>query len=263
MLTILLHSSKTMQTDIVGSSTRFQQPALLDRASQLATYVKSLTPRQLEKHMGLSKDKARKTYGMWQNWDKDSANLLPAIDSFTGDIYSGLQVRTFTEEDRAYANKHLYILSGFYGVLRALDSIAPYRLEMGHKFPSRLYKNLYTFWGDSIARQLPPDSTIINLSAVEYTKAVLPHMNDVRVITPKFMTMGKDGTPVFIVVHAKVARGAFARWLIQNRIDNAEDIRQFNDLNYHYDSQFSSSEQPVFVCDTFGGLGLSVRLLKG
>jgi uncharacterized protein len=252
-----------MQADVVDSSISLQQPVLLDKTSRLAKYVKSLTPKQLEKHMGLSKNKALKTYEMWQNWSDDLANLSPAIDSFIGDIYSGLQVRAFTEEDRAYANKHLYILSGLYGVLRALDSIAPYRLEMGYKFPGRSYKNLYTFWGDAIAKQLPADNTVINLSAAEYTKAVLPYMKDTRVITPKFMTMGKDGVPAFIVVHAKIARGAFARWLIQNRIESVEDIYKFDDLNYRYNPRLSSPEQPVFVCEVFGGLGLSIRLSRG
>lgn len=262
MLTILLHSSKTMQATAGNSTGSFQRPILADKASQLAGYIKSLTPRQLERHMGLSKEKALKTYEMWQKWDDDSVNSSPAIDSFIGDIYSGLQARTFTKEDRAYANEHLYILSGLYGVLRALDGIAPYRLEMGYRFPDEPYKNLYTFWGDSIAKQLPVDNTIINLSAVEYTKAVLPYMKNSLVITPKFMTIGKDGKPVFVVVHAKIARGAFARWLIQNRIEDIGAICLFNDLNYRYEPHLSSPEQPVFVCDVFGGLGLSVRLLK-
>ena len=116
--------------------------------------------------------------------------------------------------------------------------------------------------GDALARQLPTNNVVINLSAVEYTKAVFPHMSsDAQVITPKFMTRNKSGEPTFVVVHAKIARGAFARWLIQRRIHDTADITKFTDLNYHYEASLSTPEQPVFICDTFGGIGLSVRLI--
>lgn len=235
------------------------QPVLKEKTHKLAAYVQSLSARQLAKNMHLSEAKAQQTHDLWQSWTDNKAQLTPAIDAFIGDIYSGLQVQTFSAADRKYANEHLYILSGLYGVLRALDGIAPYRLEMGYKFPDKKYRNLYDFWGDDIAKQLPSHD-IINLSAVEYTKAVLPHMLDANVITPKFMTKDKSGEPIFVVVHAKIARGAFARWLIQNRISSTTDILNFKDLNYRYSPDLSTPEQPVFVCDEFGGLGLSVRL---
>jgi uncharacterized protein len=259
MFIILLHSSKTMRSR-ENIPSRLQHPALLTKVQELANYVKSLTAEQLATYMSLSSAKALKTYEIWQEWSTKPLRQSPAIDSFIGDIYSGLQVNTFTEKDRDYANDHLYILSGLYGVLRALDSIAPYRLEMGYKLPNEPYGNLYKFWGDAIAEQLPSDNTIINLSSVEYTKAVLPYLHDTPVITPKFMTLDVDGQPNFIVVHAKVARGAFARWLIKERVANIADVKHFRDLNYRYNPGLSTPEQPVFVCKAFGGLGLSVRL---
>ena len=146
MLTILLHSSKTMRTP-TGSTEPFQQPGLMDATKRLARYVQSLSPLQLEKYMSLSKSKAIQTRILWQEWSTTPERLLPAIDSFIGDIYSGLQVQTFSDDDRQYANEHLFILSGLYGVLRALDSIAPYRLEMGYKLPRKPYQNLYSYWG--------------------------------------------------------------------------------------------------------------------
>lgn len=243
-----------------GTGDDYQQPALLTEAKQLAKYVTSLDVDQLAASMHLSHAMAGKTQQLWQFWTDVAAQQLPAIDAFLGDIYSGLQVQTFTAADRAYANEHLYILSGLYGVLRALDSITPYRLEMGYRLPDEPYRNLYVFWADKIANQLPANQPIINLSAVEYTKAVLPYMPGVAVITPKFMTIGKTGQPVFVTVHAKVARGAFARWLIQERVTNLADVVKFTELNYRYDATLSTPEAPVFVCRTFGGIGLSVRL---
>lgn len=238
----------------------YQQPALLPQARQLAAYIQTLGQQQIANSMVLSPAKVTKTHALWQAWS-DKPNLqLPAIDAFLGDIYSGLQVATFTRADRQYANRHLYILSGLYGVLRALDSITPYRLEMGYRLPDKTYQNLYAFWGDSIAKQLPANGTILNLSAVEYTKAILPYLPDSLVITPKFMTVGKDGQPTFVVVHAKIARGAFARWLIQERIKDSTELQRFDGLGYRYDPALSTSSQPVFVCKQFTGLGLSVRL---
>lgn len=261
MSVILLHSSKTMRGQ-VSKDIVLQQPALIPQAGRLAAYVKSLSKQQLAKCMSLSDSKAAHTYGLWQQWNTEPANQSPAIDSFVGDIYSGLQVPTFTQADRSYANGHLYILSGLYGVLRALDGIMPYRLEMGYKLPDAPFKNLYDFWGDTIANQLPSGETIFNLSAHEYTKAVLPHVGKATVVTPKFLTIGKSGEPEFVVVHAKIARGAFARWLIQRRITHPADISTFSELGYEFSARLSTPEQPVFVCKTFGGLGLSVRLQK-
>lgn len=259
MFSILLHSSKTMRP-FIHVPTSYHEPALLEKANRLAAYVQTLTPEQLSKHMAISASQAAKTHALWQAWSSDPARTTPAIDAFIGDIYSGLQVRDFTESDRLYAHKQLFILSGLYGVLRALDNIAAYRLEMAYRFPDDPYQSMYTFWGDAIARQLPPERTIINLSAVEYTKAVLPYLSRTPVIAPKFMTRGKTGQPSQVVVHAKIARGAFAHWMIKERIDTTADLQQFQDLNYRYHPELSTPQQPVFVCDTFGGIGLSVRL---
>lgn len=261
MLTILLHSSKTMRP-AENLDTPYQAPKLLDKTIELADYLRTLSAKDIESGMQLSPAMAQKTYSLLKEWSANPDTLRPAIDAFLGDIYSGLQVQTFSPVDRAYANKHLFILSGLYGVLRAHDSIHPYRLEMGYKLPHEPYKNLYKFWGDSIAKQFPVNSTVINLSAVEYTKAVFPHLPKTQqIITPKFLTVSpKTGEPTFVTVHAKVARGAFARWLIQNQVDTPADITKFNDIGYAYDKSASTLEQPVFVCKEFGGIGLSVRL---
>ncbi len=259
MYTILLHSSKTVKsrTDTDG----YQPPRLLERSRDLAEYLRHLTQAQLMTSMKLSRPMAAKTHHLISQWSDDPTRQSVAIDTFLGDIYSGLQVATFTTEDRQYANRHLLILSGLYGGLRALDSIMPYRLEMGYRLPDEPYRNLVTFWGDSIAGLVPAGDIIINLSAVEYTDAVLPHLPaDTTVVSPRFMTLSpKTGEPAFVTVHAKIARGACAHWLIKQRA-SPDDLHKFDELGYHFDPATSTPTEPVFVCKEFGGIGLSVRL---
>ena len=264
MFTILIHSSKTTRHPTDVRKGTLEQPALLHQANQLATYLKTLSSHELEKVMSISPKMAEKTQELIKSWKNDHAITLPAIDLFLGDIYSGLQVGSFSEDDRAYAHKHLYILSGMYGVLRALDEIQPYRLEMGYKLPATdvFGKNLYAFWGDAIAKQLPDNQGILNLSAVEYTNAVLPFIKENRkVITPKFLTVSpKSGEAIFVTVHTKIARGAFARWMIQERIETIDQLKDFNKLGYKFNAKLSTEFEPVFVARTFKGIGLSVRL---
>ncbi len=258
MFTILLHSSKTMRTSRTPTS---RQPALIEKTRELARSLMSLSVEDIERIMKLSSTKATETHALIHSWSDDPDATYPAIDSFIGDIYSGLQVASFSEADRAFADEHLLILSGLYGAIRPLDGIVPYRLEMGYKLTGTPEPNLYKFWDDLIAGCIPAGSDIINLSAVEYTKAVLPHLPNARVITPKFLTVSpKTGEPLFVTVHAKIARGAFAHWLIKRHSHHA--LQEFTELGYSYDASVSSETVPVFVCQTFGGLGLSVRLQK-
>lgn len=234
-------------------------PRLLDQASTLVDMMRRASRADIMRLMKISADKAKQVDDMYKDWSPEPARQTAAIDIFVGDIYSGLQVQTWTEDDRRYAHRHLLILSGLYGGIRACDGIMPYRLEMGYKLPDG--RSLYTFWGAQVASLLTdPSAPLINLSAVEYTKAVLPYA-DAPVITPKFLTVSpKTGEPVFVTVHAKIARGAFARWLITQRIEEPSALPRFADLGYRYDASRSTPEQPVFVCQEFKGLGLSVRL---
>ena len=259
----------------VNESSHIQNPQLLSKTHILARYLKTLSSRDIEKYMGVSGPLSIKTRELLQGFtvNDSSAAFLPAIDIFLGDIYSGLQVQSFSKEDRRYANEHLFILSGLYGILRALDTIQPYRLEMGYKLPAdpltsqKKSTTLYSFWGDTIARSLPSDQPIINLSAKEYTKALFPHFKNIpelanlTIISPKFLTVSsKTGQPTFVTVHAKIARGAYARWIIQKRITDITQLKDFNDLGYRYDEDLSTDLEPTFVTKNFEGLGLSVRL---
>jgi cytoplasmic iron level regulating protein YaaA (DUF328/UPF0246 family) len=255
---VLIHSSKSMRAGGDGDPSAVRgTPALLDRAVDLIEYLRTLTPARLAKAMGLSADLAAKTHATLAAWTTDPGAQLPAIDAFLGDIYSGLQVATLTPADRAYAHDHLRVLSGLYGIVRACDGIRPYRLEMGYRLPEPRYASLYRYWGSSIADQLPPTGPIVNLAAVEYSRAVLPAVDPSRVVTPKFLT--KDsGAPTFVTVHAKIARGAFARWIVAHR--GRKDLTEFAELGYRLDAALSTPREPCFVCTDFGGKGLSVRL---
>lgn len=237
------------------------QPQLLGEAKELAKIYAEHELADIAKLMAVSPKKAEDVRLMQQEWSVSADVQIPAIDAFVGDIYSGLQVQAWSKSDREYAQGHLIVLSGLYGALRACDGIMPYRLEMGYKLPDG--SSLYAFWQGKLAKTLPkPTSGIVNLSAVEYTKALLPYCNQ-SVVTPKFLTVSpKTGEPMFVTVHTKIARGAFAKWMITERIDDVARLKEFADLNYRFDAALSSTEQPVFVAERFGGLGLSVRLTK-
>lgn len=257
---ILLHTSKTMR--VMPARELLQQPSLQSKATQLASYIKTLSPSQLASTMHVSATLALKTHEQFAEWNTTPQMQSLAIDSFIGDIYSGLRADMLSQSDREYANSCLYILSGLYGVLRPFDGIMPYRLEMGYKLPEGLYKNLYSFWGDEVAKILPKTELVINLAAVEYSHVVIPYLIDAQIIAPKFLTINKaTGEPVFVVVHAKIARGAFARWLLTSRISDVVKLKEFTDLGYKFDAELSSLNEPVFVCKEFGGVGLSMRLL--
>ncbi len=256
---ILMHSSKTMRVPASGHRPT-GQPALLAQAEELIAYLRTLSVAQLSKIMTISAELAEKTKQAYAEWSTDPADQSAAAETFVGDIYSGLQVDSFGAADRKYADNHIRMLSGLYGIVRPFDGIAPYRLEMGYKLPPGKYSNLYKFWGSAIAEQLPPTGPIVNLAAGEYTKTVLKYVDPDRVVTPKFLTVDpKSKSPKFIVVHAKIARGTFARWLVTQRVTDGR-LHEFCEIGYAHDQSLSTPAEPAFVCQEFGGKGLSVRL---
>lgn len=259
---ILLHSSKTMRSN-PDSGEKLHVPALLDKATQLDAALKKLSVPQLQKVMKISSSLAEKTHQLIASWTTDPKKQSPAIDSFIGDIYSGLQAPDFSAADRQHADATLRILSGLYGILRPLDGICPYRLEMAYKLPGTKYSSLYKFWGNAVVNTLPTKEPVINLSSDEYSRVILPFIETSRVITPKFLTVNpKTKEPAFVVVHAKIARGAFARWLIRKRIASTSKLKEFKDIGYQYDARRSTPDSPVFVCQEFGGKGLSMKKQK-
>lgn len=256
---ILLHSSKTMRLAPFGKVPQ-RSPLLIKKAEQLAEYLKTFSAQQLQGIMHISPVLAQKTHKLLANWTTESEAQSLALDTFVGDIYSGLQAATFSSADRDHADKVLRILSGLYGVIRPYDAICPYRLEMGYKFPDPEFASLYKFWGDSISETLPKEGLIVNLSSEEFADTVTPFVNESRVVVPKFLTVSpKTGEPTFVVIHAKIARGAFAGWLIKHRVNDVEALNDFRELGYHFDKKLSTLKNPTFVCEEFGGKGLSIK----
>ena len=244
---ILLNTSKTMavhQTD----SRLLREPLFQAEARQIDTALKQLSPVELRRKMHISASLADATFERIQSWGLPDTPYGLALDTFVGDIYRGLQASTFSSDDRHYADQVLGILSGLYGFVRPLDAIQPYRLEMGYSIAPDGYKNLYDFWGDRIAERLKHTTRIINVASEEYFKVVRPFVAENRVITPQFLTRKTphdDST--FVAIHAKVARGAFAQWLVRTR--QQEDIRyeHFTAYGYTYDATVSTPNQPTFI----------------
>ncbi len=258
---ILIHSSKSMKFPQSLSGDEPQTPLLIDKAKILNNQLKKLDKHQIMKLMKVSDKIAINTLEIIRSWTSLTEHNTPAVESFIGDIYSGLQANKWSNKDKEFANVHLRILSGLYGILRPYDSIKPYRLEMGYKLIFDNYNNLYDFWGSSIVETISTSEIIINLAAEEYSKTITKFINKNRIVTPKFLTINKKtGNATFVVVHAKIARGAFANWLITNRIKDVRELINFKDLGYEFDESISTDNIPVFVSKDFGGIGMSVRL---
>ena len=256
-LTILLHSSKTMVP--VPPTRELTTPVFEAQANELTDYLQELTLEQYQKVMHISEKLAAQVEDLYLK--RLDLHLTAAVETFRGDIYSGLRALEWNDAEKDFAQKHLKLLSGLYGVLRPYDGIQPYRLELGYRLPEGPYKDLYNFWSDKVAEAIPMDGPIVNVTSDEYAKVVLPFVDPSRLITPVFLTRKAVGEePVFVVVHSKIARGAYARWLIKRGLATVDGLEKFDDLGYIYDGERSSPKQPVYVCDQFGGIGLSQRL---
>jgi cytoplasmic iron level regulating protein YaaA (DUF328/UPF0246 family) len=242
---VFINSSKTMVS--VPGSAGEQRPVLIERAVALDAILQSKSGDELRELMHLSPPLAEKTRALIQRWTADPDKQTPAIDAFQGDIFKGLRATRFSEEDRVYANQVLRVLSGLYGIIRALDGITPYRLELMYPLAGDGFANLYQFWGRSIADTLPAEGLLVNAASEEYFKVIRPYVDPERLVEPYFLTRTGSAEPTFVVVHAKVARGAFAGWLVLNRVTDPAEFGGFDDLDYAYDPKTSALERPVFV----------------
>lgn len=245
----------------MGGKKPLRSPQLLDKATRLADELKKLSAKELMKYMHVSLPLAEKTQTLMHKWSVEPESQSLALDTFLGDIYSGLHATDLSQKERDYADNTLLILSGLYGCIRPYDGICPYRLEMGYTRSKGILSDLYAFWSRDIADCLPDSGLIVNLAAVEYSKTITPFVDPARVVSPYFLTENPTSAkPEFVVVHAKIARGAFARWLITSRVDKASELPHFTDLGYVFNKDLSTPAKPVFVCKEFGGKGLSIRL---
>jgi cytoplasmic iron level regulating protein YaaA (DUF328/UPF0246 family) len=242
---VLINSSKTMRS-LPGGEGR-QLPELIDKAVELDRVLKGKSVAELKSLMHLSAKLAESTHALIAGWNADPERQTQAIDAFRGDIFRGLNADKLSADDRTYANDVLRVLSGLYGILRPFDRIHPYRLELYYPLAGEGFANLYQFWGDAVAKTLPKEGLIVDAASDEYARLVRPFFDPARIVEPQFLTQTGDAEPTFVVVHAKVARGAFARWLIETRITDPADFPAFADLDYAYDKSTGTLDRPVFI----------------
>ena len=252
MLT-LLSPAKKMNMSPAKTGVTITQPRLRDDTNELAVVAKTQTAEDLKRLMHISDNLASMNYGRFQafNLDNGSNTAKPAGLAFDGDVYWGLAADSLSEDTLSYAQDHLRILSGLYGVLRPMDAIQPYRLEMGTKMENGRGKSLYDFWGARIADRLNADladhadTTVVNLASNEYFKAVEKKALGQTVIEARFLNL-KDGEARSLMYYVKHARGTMARWIMENRVDRADGLKDFNAGGYTLDAIASKGNELVF-----------------
>lgn len=230
------------------------QPEWQADAVRLAKTARGLTLAGLRDLMGISEDLARLNRDRFRNFAVDPAAdaVKPAALAFNGDTYQGLEARTLSDDAMAWAQDHLRILSGLYGLLRPLDAMQPYRLEMGSRLKTRRGATLYAYWGDQIAKGLNAQAaavgadTLVNCASQEYFGAADTKALKLRVITPQFLET-KDGRPRIVSFFAKRARGAMARYVVENHLTDPDDLRGFAAGGYAYDADLSDGDKWAFV----------------
>ncbi len=252
----VLSPAKSLDYESKLATKKFSQPRMLDRAAELVDVMAEKTPDDLVSMMGISQELAELNVERFRDWTVpfDRTNARPAILAFSGDVYMGMDAANrFDERDFTRAQKTVRILSGLYGVLRPLDLMQPYRLEMGSKVETGRGADLYSYWGDAITDQLnediadsPGPDVLINLASNEYFGAVQPARIEAKIIAPKFLDE-KNGDFKIISFFAKRARGTMAAWLVQNRIDTIKGISDFDADGYRFEPARSTSREPVFT----------------
>ena len=249
MLT-LLSPAKSLDTSAHASGVATTAPRFLDRSEKLLKSLKRLKPKHIAELMDISKALSALNYERYQGFEDQAA--MPAAFMFDGDVYTGLLARTLDDAGMIWAQDHIRILSGFYGVLRPLDEIRPYRLEMGSALKTGRSTTLYQFWGDLLAKSLTTElqaqgaDTIVNLASHEYSRAALVKGLKARVVSPRFLeTKGNEAK--IVSFFAKKARGLMARFIIDGRVDQAEGLKDFAVAGYTYRADLSKDEDWVFT----------------
>jgi cytoplasmic iron level regulating protein YaaA (DUF328/UPF0246 family) len=251
---IVLSPAKTLDYEFETDGNH-SVPSFLSQSSKLIGQLKKKEPKDIASLMGLSDKLATLNYDRYQSWTaskKASNDSKPSLLVFKGDVYQGLQAEDLSKNEMNFAQKHVRILSGLYGILRPLDLMKPYRLEMGTKLETSQGKNLYEFWGDKIQKNVLDElknqksDLLINLASKEYFTVLGKVPEDVNVISPAFKDY-KNGKYKIISFYAKKARGLMARWIIQNKITDFENLKDFDVEGYKYSKAESTSTTPVFL----------------
>jgi len=249
MLTLLSPAKKLLSIEKPWQSPA-SSPIFPEKTAELVALMRCKSPQQIAELMHLSPDLAELNYQRYQHFA--SAEKYPALLFFQGDVYKGLEAEKWNTATLEFSQSHLRILSGLYGLLKPLDLIQAYRLEMGTQLMNSVGKNLYDYWGSSISQALnlqlenTHNPILINLASAEYFKAVNKQALKFPVISIQFME--KTGDKLQIVgIYAKKARGALANFMMQNQLDDVESLKHFKGLNYHFCKKESENDTLVFI----------------
>ena len=251
----LLSPAKTLDYESPLPVKDFSVPGNLKQSKQLIKALRKKDPQDLSDLMGLSEKLANLNFERNMNWEppvKHSDDIRQAIFAFKGDVYTGLSAYSLKKSDINFLDKHVRILSGLYGILKPLDLMSPYRLEMGTKLETSEGKDLYEFWGQEITNSINESISthkskyILNLASVEYFSSVNKGLLNGEVISPVFKDY-KNGKYKIISFFAKKARGSMTRYLVENRIDSPKDISGFDYDGYKYSKSESTEFSPVFL----------------
>lgn len=253
MITVI-SPAKSLDFESPLATKQKSQPAFLDQSQTLIDQLKDLAPQDIASLMKLSDKLALLNFDRFQTFNTPFTpeNARQAVLAFKGDVYQGLDAENLSADDFKYAQKHLRILSGLYGILKPLDLIQPYRLEMGTRFENNKGKNLYEFWdmilNQHIQKELKKQDTpvLVNLASNEYFKALKSKKLPYRIITPTFKDW-KNGQYKMISFFAKRARGLMTRFIVQNKIDTPELLKEFNLDGYQFSAKDSNEDELVFL----------------
>jgi len=251
---IVLSPAKTLDYSVDPKSNH-TAPQFLSQSSKLIKTLKEKEPKDIASLMGLSDKLATLNFDRYQSWKAAksvSSDAKPSMLVFKGDVYQGLNAEDFSNKDLKFAQKHLRILSGLYGILRPMDIMKPYRLEMGTKLETSKGKNLYEFWGELVQNNVidhlssQKSDLLINLASKEYFSVLGKMPEFINVVSPVFKDY-KSGEYKIISFYAKKARGLMARWIIQNKITDFEELINFDIDGYKYSKAESTTSEPVFL----------------
>ena len=252
----LISPAKTFDFDTPAPTREASQPEFLAQAQELIDVLRPLAPHDISKLMGISDKLGVLNYDRFADWQPpfDLDNAKQALFAFKGDVYVGLAAETLQEGDWKFAQDHLRILSGLYGLLAPLDLIQPYRLEMGSRPANPRGKDLYEFWGSRITEAINAqlkrltDPVVVNLASNEYFKSVQKKDLEAPLITPVFKDWKTDRYKI-ISFYAKKARGMMSAYLLKNRLTDAEGLKGFDEEGYRYNSELSTATEWVFTRD--------------
>lgn len=253
---IVLSPAKSLDYETPPRIKTHTMPRFIDRSATLIERLRRLAPQDVAALMDISDKLAVLNVTRYADWSPTftAANSKQAVLAFNGDVYDGLDAKSLSTDDLAFTQKHIRILSGLYGVLRPMDWMQPYRLEMGTRLDNVAGKDLYAFWGDDVTTLLNKDmadlkhegpATLVNLASEEYFKVVRPKVLAARVITPVFEDW-KGGRYKIISFHAKRARGTMARYAVTHRVTEASKLKRFAEDGYAYDKAASDDTRWVF-----------------